>query len=106
MQGADGNFYGTTGEGGTANLGTIFEMTPAGTLTTLQSFSGTNGSAPNGLVLGTDGKFYATTTTTVYSIVPGGTTVVLASVNGSQAPLVQGTDGNFYGTTAGGEPDF
>jgi hypothetical protein len=38
MQGSDGNFYGTAG--------TIFEITPSGTLTTLQSFSL---NCPNGL---------------------------------------------------------
>lgn len=42
-QGTDGNFYGTTAQGGvsnncTAGCGTVFKMTPTGTLTTLYSF--------------------------------------------------------------------
>ena len=110
VQGTDGNFYGTTGHGGTINpcpadggpgCGTVFQITPTGMLTTLHSFNGTDGYLPNGLIQGSDGKFYGTTATSIYSIVPGGTPVILASVNGPQGPLVQGTDGNFYGTTAG-----
>ena len=37
IQGTDGNFYGTTGQGGTTTtsiLGTVFKMTPAGVVTT------------------------------------------------------------------------
>src|ERR1035437_4152326 len=35
VQGADGNFYGTTQNGGAYNSGTIFQITPGGTLTSL-----------------------------------------------------------------------
>ena len=37
VQGTDGNFYGTTDGGGTNNIGTIFKMTPSGTLTSLSA---------------------------------------------------------------------
>jgi len=39
-QGKDGNFYGTTEFGGTNkhNYGTVFQITPTGTLKTLYSF--------------------------------------------------------------------
>jgi len=58
----DGNFYGTTVEGGAENLGTVFKITPGGELTTLQSFNGTDGSLPfGGLLQATDGNFYGTT---------------------------------------------
>ena len=60
VQGLDGNFYGTAG-GGSNNLGTVFKVTTNGVLTTLVSFSGTNGAGPNGLVLHSDGSFYGTT---------------------------------------------
>jgi uncharacterized repeat protein (TIGR03803 family) len=63
IQGADGNFYGTTYEAG-ANLdGTIFKITPAGLETVLYSFAGgSDGRRPFGaLVQGTDGHFYGTT---------------------------------------------
>jgi uncharacterized repeat protein (TIGR03803 family) len=68
VQATDGNFYGTTifgGSGGCdsgANCGTVFKITPSGTLTTLYQFSGTDGALPNaGLVQGSDGNFYGTT---------------------------------------------
>ncbi|MGH9434088.1 MAG: choice-of-anchor tandem repeat GloVer-containing protein, partial [Terriglobia bacterium] len=39
--GTDGNFYGTTNDGGTGGgFGTIFNITPSGSLTTLYSFTG------------------------------------------------------------------
>jgi len=39
----------------------VFKVTPAGTLTTLHSFDGTDGSSPQaGLVQATDGSFYGT----------------------------------------------
>ncbi|MGA8271841.1 MAG: choice-of-anchor tandem repeat GloVer-containing protein [Candidatus Sulfotelmatobacter sp.] len=105
IQGTDGNFYGTTIHGGAAGNGTVFEMTPAGTLSTLYSFSGTVPLA--GLIQASSGTFYGTTTDTIYSIVPGGTPVVLSVVDGTQAPLIQGTNGNFYGTTTNNvQPDL
>ena len=38
-----GNFYGTTAGGGSSNQGTVFKVTPSGTLTTLAQFTGTTG---------------------------------------------------------------
>src|SRR5260370_10911561 len=46
VQGTDGNFYGTTYLGGAKELGTVFKITPSGTLTTLHTFAGTNGCPP------------------------------------------------------------
>lgn len=70
VQGTDGNFYGTTGGGGlvcnpayTADgCGTIFTITPGGTLTTLHRFDGADGVEPEAaLVQDTNGSFYGTT---------------------------------------------
>lgn len=59
--GTDGNFYGTTNYGGTNNDGTLFEITSTGQLTTLHSFTGTDGLNPFGaLLLNTNGTFYGT----------------------------------------------
>jgi uncharacterized repeat protein (TIGR03803 family) len=74
IQGADGNFYGTTSEGGAYASGTVFQLTPAGVLTSLYSFGAVGGAAGTagqnmdglypvaGLVQGTDGDFYGGTT--------------------------------------------
>ncbi len=122
VEGADGNFYGTTYNGGTNNLGTVFQTTPGGALTTLISFSGTNGSFPYAsLVQGRDGNFYGTTSSggsgydgtsdngygTVFKITTNGTLTTLISFDGTSgsspvARLVQGSDGNFYGTASRG----
>jgi uncharacterized repeat protein (TIGR03803 family) len=60
--GSDGNFYGTTTTGGSANNGTIFKITPGGAFTSLHSFSGFDGAGPIGsLMQATDGNFYGTT---------------------------------------------
>lgn len=64
--GNDGNLYGTTSQGGANGAGTIFRMTPGGTLTTLYSFCAqsncSDGAYPSdSLVQGTDGNFYGTT---------------------------------------------
>src|SRR5262245_55011079 len=63
VQGKDGNLYGTTAAGGrNDDNGTVFRITPDGVLTSLASFSGTNGRRPLGsLVQGSDGNFYGTT---------------------------------------------
>jgi uncharacterized repeat protein (TIGR03803 family) len=47
VQGADGNFYGTTVQGGIADLGTIFKVTSTGTFTILHEFTG-NGFVSDG----------------------------------------------------------
>jgi|HubBroStandDraft_6_1064221.scaffolds.fasta_scaffold00346_14 uncharacterized repeat protein (TIGR03803 family) len=65
IQANDGNFYGTAagGGGGLCNCGTVFQITPAGSLTTLHTFDGSDGFAPiGGLLQDTNGTFYGTTT--------------------------------------------
>ena len=64
--GTDGNFYGTTGSGGTKGWGTVYRITPGGRLTTLYNFCSqpdcSDGAAPVGaLVEAEDGNFYGTT---------------------------------------------
>jgi uncharacterized repeat protein (TIGR03803 family) len=69
VQGTDGNFYGTTEAGGDTGIcfepngcGTIFKITPSGTLTSLHSFDMTDGRYPEtALVQDTNGSFYGTT---------------------------------------------
>jgi uncharacterized repeat protein (TIGR03803 family) len=65
VQATDNNFYGTTTSGGSpGGVGTIFEMTPSGTLTSLYTFTGLSGdgSTPfGGLMQHTSGTFYGVT---------------------------------------------
>jgi uncharacterized repeat protein (TIGR03803 family) len=62
VQATDGNFYGTTNWGGAGGYGALFEITPAGMLTTLHSFSTADGYGNKFTLLqGTDGKFYGST---------------------------------------------
>ena len=128
IQATDGNLYGTAYVGGANYYGTVFKITPSGTLTTLYSFcsqSGcTDGAYPSGaLVQSTNGDFYGTTQNggasdycgagcgTIFKITPSGTLTTLYSFcsqsgctdgENPQAGLVQATDGSFYGTTGGG----
>jgi uncharacterized repeat protein (TIGR03803 family) len=71
IQAADGNFYGTAVNGGAFGDGTVFRITPTGTLTTVYSFCSqgdagagvcTDGALPFGaLTQAADGNFYGTT---------------------------------------------
>lgn len=86
VQGSDGNFYGTTSYGGDntdatcfangtnggvvpvcdSGTGTLFKLTPTGTLTTLHTFCSvgspcSDGQSPAVLIQGSDGNFYGTT---------------------------------------------
>jgi uncharacterized repeat protein (TIGR03803 family) len=105
VQGSDGNFYGTTYQGGTNGDGTVFKITTNGAFTSLYSFTGTNdGANPRaGLVQGSDGNFYGTTVGggMVFQMTPAGVLTTLFSGSGylPRSALVQGSDGNFYGTT-------
>lgn len=113
-QGRDGNLYGTTDNGGTSGMGTVFKMTPLGAVTTLYNFSGLDGQNPDGgLVLGTDGNFYGTTRFggvsnlgTIFKITPAGVLTTLHSFISSEGSeprggIIQGKNGSFYGTTCG-----
>ncbi len=58
-----GNLYGTTAEGGAANAGTVFKVSPAGKETVLYSFRGNgDGASPfAGVVTDRKGNLYGTT---------------------------------------------
>ncbi|MDE1163526.1 MAG: chitobiase/beta-hexosaminidase C-terminal domain-containing protein [Acidobacteriaceae bacterium] len=58
---SDGNFYGTTSAGAAGAEGTVFQLTPSGTMTSIHSFSGEGYFPYAGLVQGMDGSLYGTT---------------------------------------------
>ena len=116
VQAANGNFYGTTFDGGTQGYGTVFEITSGGALTTLHSFNFPDGAGPTaGLIQAKNGNFYGTTlyggangAGTVFELTAEGRPRRLHSFGSAEdganpyAGLVQAKNGNFYGTTYGG----
>jgi uncharacterized repeat protein (TIGR03803 family) len=130
IQATNGDFYGTTFFGGAnANAiepnggGTIFKITPNGTLTTLYDFCAetncADGANPGALIQATDGILYGTTTAisfgtsapsvTIFKITPSGAFTTLYSFcvpaqSGCPNPqwpsdLIQAADGALYGST-------
>lgn len=129
VRGNDGAFYGTTVSGGQGRCGnsfgcgTVFRITPAGSLTIIYAFalnSRADGDGPSSvLAIGPDGNFYGTTTSggafscsscgTAFRLTPSGVLTTLHSFGPvNQAPndpgagLVLGRDGALYGTTRSG----
>jgi len=131
VQAADGNLYGTAAFGGTSPVcaglynggcGTVFQLTPAGRLTTLYNLCSLSncldGVGPYGtLMQATDGNLYGTALEggtlgygTLFQITTSGAFSVLHNFdrdNGGYpyAGLMQATNGILYGTTYyGGMP--
>ena len=126
VQAANGDLYGTTQNGGlNIDGGTVFKITPGGTLTTLYSFcsqSGcTDGEEPTArLVQAANRDLYGTTLFgganpqfygTVFKITPSGTPLTTlhsfcseSCRDGAnpQAGLIQAANTDFYGTAVGG----
>ncbi|MGO8672106.1 MAG: choice-of-anchor tandem repeat GloVer-containing protein, partial [Capsulimonadaceae bacterium] len=131
VQGADGDFYGTTILGGSGNAGTVFRMDTTGNVTILHNFD--DGTVPldgqnpaTALIQATDGDFYGVTfrsgwgSGAAFRMDTSGNVTILhefgdGSVTGdglyifdnayqppAVGPLVQGYDGFLYGATSGG----
>lgn len=113
IKGSDGNFYGTTAYGGADNVGTVFQVTPAGVLTTLYSFVGTtDGKLPfAALIQGSDGSFYGTTAAggpngdgTVFklTVASSGTSTASSGPSGNSAPASDSGSGTGGSASGGG----
>lgn len=123
---SSGNLYGTTRAGGSADLGTVFELAPNGsggyTESVLHAFTGgSDGQVPVGrLIVDSGGILYGTTefgggsndTGTVFKLVPNGSggyteSILYSFAGGSDGAnpvsgVVTDNAGNLYGTTAYG----
>jgi uncharacterized repeat protein (TIGR03803 family) len=120
IEATNGELYGTT-EGGGYGYGTVFKITPGGTLTTVYIFGSETGCPPTGcpdgelptaLAQAAGGDFYGTTYSggangggTVFKITPSGTLTTLYSFcaqsgcpdgKNPHAGLVQATNGYLY----------
>jgi uncharacterized repeat protein (TIGR03803 family) len=129
VQTPNGDFYGTTQDGGSHRGGTVFKITPTGTLTTLYRFCArdncVNGKWPTaGLTLASDGNFYGTAQNggsnncsdgcgTVFRITPAGELTAVYTfcqtdgcLDGYEpsGQLLESNDGNFYGEAQLGGP--
>ena len=126
MEHSDGNLYGTTSRGGTANFGTVYKLTKPGLFTSLRSMTGTapgaagfypsatlaqhtdgvlygvNEGNGSGITAGGYGNTFKITTTGTYTplLVFGGT----GSANRGSGPIagLTAVGNDFYGTTDSG----
>ncbi len=131
IEGADGNYYGTTEQGGLSakcqgGCGVIFKVTPQGMLTLVHSFDlSDGGNIEEPLLQATDGNFYGTASTggavnseicntgglpgcgTIFRITRTGTFSVLHNFQPDEGAnpfsgLLQATNGQLYGATDDG----
>ena len=121
---ANGDLFGTTGDGGANGDGSVFEIAKtaggyASTSTTLVSFNGTNGEFPGSLIVDSNGDLFgaaseggANGTGTVFEIVKTAgsyasapTTVVSFNIADGVEPhagLIADANGDLFGTTESG----
>jgi uncharacterized repeat protein (TIGR03803 family) len=123
IQATNGNFYSTTQDGGANGGGTVFEITPAGVLTTLYSFCAeaicADGETPLApLIQAKNGNFYGTTylgggykAGAAFQVTSAGKFILMRGFNrvhtgaNPNAGLVQASNGDFYGVTSQGGPN-
>ncbi len=127
VEASDGAFYGVTPYGGARGLGTVFRMLRSGTVKILHSFRGIaafDGSYPNSLIEGSDGRLYGTTAYggvgtgagctscgngTIFRMTTAGeVTTIHAFTTDGRWPneILQGADGWFYGTASGSGENY
>jgi uncharacterized repeat protein (TIGR03803 family) len=93
---AEGNIYGTASAGGSANVGVLYKITPAGQESVLYNFPQTDGSNPyGGLIADGQGNLYGTTSNggangqgSVFEINSTGLETVLYAFQGGQTAQI------------------
>jgi len=114
---SNGDIYGTSLYGGTSSLGNIWKIAAGtSTITTVASFTGTNGQYPyGGVTIDSSGNLYGTTYSggasssgTVWTVTAGTSTITtIASFNGTNGAnpycsVTRDSSGNLYGTAYAG----
>jgi len=121
---SSGNIYGTTTDGGSSSVGTVFKLTKSGSSWTeqiLYNFTGgASGKEPYaGVIFDSSGNLYGTTTAgvfgaggVVYKLTHSGSSWTESALytfdgagDGSFAHLIRDASGNLYGTNADGGPN-
>ena len=117
LRDSSGNLYGTTSQGGTAGVGTVFKIDSSGTERVLHSFNNSDGRFPHGdLARDKTGNLYGTTLEggssgnfgTIFKLDTTGkltTLYVFTNTGDGSAPsgeLVRDASGNLYGTCQSG----
>ena len=108
---SDGNYYGSTLQGGAAGDGTIYRLTPDYKVTTLYTFNPRHngGKNPGFLILATDGYLYGVSGGGLYGngaifriSTKGAYSQIYSfpsSIGSDATSIMQDTSGEFYGTT-------
>ncbi|MDE2127984.1 MAG: hypothetical protein KGJ62_15490 [Armatimonadetes bacterium] len=126
IMGTDGNLYGTSSRGGAYGGGCVYQMTTAGVITVLHSFSGPDGWQPSGALLQVNDNLLGVTSHggfigdgVAYQVSTSGVFTVLHHFDGSReayrpfGPLVpyhgayvggaNGAGGSLFSMTPGGQ---
>lgn len=116
--GSDGALYGTTYSGGIYGAGTIFRIGTDGRFSTIYTFKGPDGDAPDPcLVAGADGELYGTVGShsdkiRVFRVTPAGVLTLLAvfftelGAHDQRSVIVRATDGQRYAISSYGVTSF
>jgi len=115
VEAANGNFYGTQPEGGSSDAGSIYQVTPSGTIKTLYEFPQKQLGLPETLLQASDGMLYGTARgeyntgfhgySSVFRLDPstGAFQTIYSFKNLAlgecECTLVQGSDGKLYGAS-------
>lgn len=111
---ADGNFYGTCYRGGPGNFGTVYKVSPAGSISAIHLFDNVHGAFPANIMQAPDGNLYGTCYAggptnygIVYKLTTAGQFTVLHEFLGPEGAIpfggvVLAKDGYLYGITKGG----
>lgn len=99
---ADGNFYGTTRNGGVNSYGTVFRATPEGVVTTIAKFHPTNGTIPIGGLIAAPGGGTILHGTALYGGLSGGGTIFSIDIAATEPAFT--VEANFTASEHGMAP--
>jgi uncharacterized repeat protein (TIGR03803 family) len=117
IQGTDGNLYGVTGQGGKADAGVLYDLTPSGRFNVVHTFLCFDGSCnfgghPASVTQDGAGNLIGSTygggaygQGTIFEITPTHQFSNLYTFTSEPSGITRANDGNFYGTSSGPNGD-